>query len=143
MAIAELEDQETIPATTAERSEAEKLKEQQDVRDALRHTTPAGKARGPEAVTVDKLWLGGYVALLIALAAIDYVLDRHLFSFAIPDVPLIGTIDVTWLEKANLGAAAIVLILAISKGFELYFVSRLQNAATRYDFRRILYLVTG
>ncbi len=79
------------------------------------------------------LWLGGYVLLLLALAALYYVLRLELVPVA-----------ARYLAPARrivVGAMAIVLTLALARLIRAKAVDVIDNAVTRYNLQRIVGLV--
>jgi small-conductance mechanosensitive channel len=79
------------------------------------------------------LWLGGYVLLLLALAALYYVLRLDLLPVAARYLPPARRIVV--------GAMAIVLTLALARLVRAKAVDVIDNAVTRYNLQRIVGLV--
>jgi small-conductance mechanosensitive channel len=79
------------------------------------------------------LWLGGYVLLLLALAALYYVLRLDLVPVASRYLPPARRIVV--------GAMAIVLTLALARLVRAKAVDVIDNAVTRYNLQRIVGLV--
>lgn len=79
------------------------------------------------------LWLVGYAALLIALAAFYYALRLDL-------IPLRDNY-LHPLRRIVVGAMAATLILAVGRLVQARVIDAMDNAVTRYNFRRILSLV--
>jgi small-conductance mechanosensitive channel len=73
--------------------------------------------------------------LLIGLGTLYYLLRLGVFDFAGKYVAL--------LQRLMLGTMALVLVLGVAKTIDLYVFGRLDDAATRYNLRRILKLLVG
>ena len=117
--------------TEPEKKQAEQLKQQGDVKEALEQATPP-----PEAHEKDprKSLLAGLIvyALLIALfLGARIVLMRSTLGLTEK------TLDI--LQRASLGAVFIVLALLLGKAVQMYFLPRF-DTVTRYNLRRILRL---
>lgn len=111
------------------RTEVEQVKQQAAVQQALKQTSAVKPESTPRAETKDKLLLGTHVIILLALAVVHYVLQFRVFGFAARFIPL--------LQKFNLSVMAIVLLLAIAKIVDVYWIGRLDSAVARYNLRRI------
>jgi small-conductance mechanosensitive channel len=120
-------------ATGEEKAKVERLKERKDVREALKQTATTKEVVKPVVETRQKVWLGTYVLLLILFASLYYLLRLGIFDFAGEYVPLI--------QRLTLGMMATVLVLGVAKTIDLYVFGRLDDAATRYNLRRILKLL--
>ena len=117
--------------TEPEKKQAEQLKKQGDVREALEQATPPPEAhkREPRKSLVTGLVV--YALLIAVFLGVRVVLMR---------VPLRvseKTLDI--LQRASLGAAFIVLVLLLGKAVQMYFLPRF-DTVTRYNLRRILRL---
>jgi small-conductance mechanosensitive channel len=89
----------------------------------------------PDSPRSHTLWLGVYVLLLLALATFYYLLRLELLPLAASYVrPL---------RRITVGAMAIVLTLGIGRLVRARVIDGLDNAVTRYNFRRILTLVVA
>src|SRR6266550_2573026 len=104
------------------RIEVEQIKEQPEVKQALKQTTSTESPAKPAAQTKDKLWLGTHGLLFIGLAVLYFVLQFKVLRFA--------QSYVLFLHKLMLGAMAIVLLLAIAKTVDVYLIGRIDNAAS-------------
>lgn len=116
------------------RTEVEQIKQQEDVKEALKQTAGAKEDATPVAETRDKLWLGTHVILLLGLAGLYYALGFSVLGFAARILPL--------LQKLTISAIAVVLVLAIAKIVDVYFIGRVASAASKYNLRRIFRLGT-
>lgn len=121
------------------RTEVEQVKEQADVKRALKQTSTVKTDEGkPKADTKDKLVLTTHVIVLIALAAAYFVLQFSFFGFAVKHPRVIE-----FLQRVDLSAMAIVLVLAIAKIADVYFIGRVDSPVARYNLRRVAKLALG
>jgi small-conductance mechanosensitive channel len=116
------------------KSEVEEIKQDADVRRALKQTVPAEEDAGPVAKTRDKLLIGTHVFLLLVLGGF-YYLTLRFFGFDEFYAKLI--------RKFTQAAAAIVISLAALKLLDVYLLGRVENAASRYNLERVSRLVGG
>jgi small-conductance mechanosensitive channel len=117
--------------------EVERLKEQQDVKRALKQTGQTG-TKHEVAVSVQtkhKLFLGTYLLTLLAFGSVFYLLRLRFFGFAGRYIPL--------LQRLTLGVMAIVLVLALAKTISVYAIDRIDDEVTKYNLKRVLRLITG
>ena len=91
------------------RTEVEQVKERQDVKEALKQTSSIKPAEKPKAETKDKLWLGTHVIVLLALAALRFLLQFNLFG-----VVAQYTNAIQFAQRTILGAIGVVLLLAVA-----------------------------
>ena len=117
------------------RTEVEQVKQQEEVKRALKQTSIVKPDETPKAETKDKLLLGTHVIILIALAVVRIVLQFSFFGFASRFIPL--------LQKLNLSVMAIVLLLAVAKIVDVYLIGRLDSPVARYNLRRVAKLTLG
>ncbi len=118
-----------------EKEQAEQLKRQGDVQEALQQATPPLEARRIPTKKSHRVWLGTWAILLLVFLALWFLLYAKVFS-----VPQ-RTADI--LERGSLGAVFIFLVLIAERAAESYFVPRLDNTVARYNLRRILHLFVG
>jgi len=121
--------------TNEVRTEVEQITQREDVQEALKQTAGAKEDAKPVAETKDKLWLGTHMILLLGLAALYYSLGLRILGFAARVIPL--------LQKLTLSAMAVVLVLAIAKIIDVYFIGSVGTTVSRYNLRRILRLVVA
>jgi len=121
-------------ATEERKAEVEQLKNQDDVRKALKQTAGNKEPTKPVVETKEKLWIGTYVLLLIGLSGLYYLLRLSFFGLA-------GEYLHTLLQHLALGAMATIVVLAAAKVINIYLIGRLEDAASRYNLRRILNLL--
>jgi small-conductance mechanosensitive channel len=114
------------------RTEVEQVKQQEEVKRALKQTSSVKPESTPRAETKDKLLLGTHVIMLLALALVRVVLQFSFFGFAAKHPRYIDL-----LQKLDLSVMAIVLLLAIAKIVEVYLIGRLDNPVSRYNLRRV------
>ncbi|MGE5464400.1 MAG: mechanosensitive ion channel family protein [Syntrophothermus sp.] len=115
--------------------EIEQLKEQEEVRTALRQT--AGTKESMPNLTPEnheKVWLGTYIVVLLGLLVVYYLLGTYLKPGSSPYFPT--------LHSLLLGAILIVLTIALSKAIGIYLVNQIENKPARYNLTRVLNLVT-
>jgi len=115
------------------RTEVEQVKQQEDVKRALKQTSTIKPEDQPKAETKDKLLLGTHVIVLLALAALHFVLQFKFFGFAARFIP--------YIIKLNQSVMAVVLLLAIAKIIDVYLIGRLDSPVARYNLRRVARLV--
>jgi small-conductance mechanosensitive channel len=118
-----------------EKEQAEQLKRQGDVKEALQQATPPLEARKIPTKESHRVWLGTWAILLLAFLALWFLLYAKVLS--LPP----RTADI--LERGSLGAVFIFLVLIAERAAESYFVPRLDNTVARYNLRRILHLFVG
>jgi small-conductance mechanosensitive channel len=115
--------------------EVERLKEQEDIKRALKQTGGTKETAPPAIKTRHKLFLGSYLLVLLGLGGVYYLLRLRFFGFAATYLPL--------LQRFTLGAMAIVLLLTLAKAINVYVVGRIEDDVTRYNLERVLRLITG
>ncbi|HEY8205080.1 MAG TPA: mechanosensitive ion channel family protein [Pyrinomonadaceae bacterium] len=118
------------------RTEVEQVKERADVKQALKQTGAAPAEEKPKAETKDKLWLGTHVIILLALAAVRFLLQFNLFG-VVAQYPN----AIQFVQRLNLGAMGVVLLLALAKVVDVYGIGQLHSPVSRYNLRRVAKLV--
>src|SRR5918911_2941291 len=116
-----------------EHEKVEQLKEQEDVKRALKQTGTRKEATKPVVETGQKVWIITYALLLLVLGGVYYLSRLGFFNFTGKYLALF--------QRFTLGAMGIVLVLAAAKVINVYAFGRLDDAASRYNLRRILNLV--
>jgi small-conductance mechanosensitive channel len=116
-----------------EQEKVEQLKDQEDVRLALKQTAINKEETKPVVEATQKVWIVTYFLLLIGLGGLYYLLRLRFFGFAAKYVPLI--------QHLASGAMAIVIVLAAAKLINLYVIGRLDDAVSRYNIQRIFKLL--
>jgi small-conductance mechanosensitive channel len=118
-----------------EEAKVEQLKEQEDVKAALKQTTGTKESLAkPVPELRDKLWFGTYIFALVGLLSIYYVLGSNLIP---SNIPYIGTA-----RNILLGAIFIVFTVAIAKSIRVYFISQVESRPAQYNLTRVLNLLT-
>ena len=115
------------------RTEVEQVKQQEDVKRALKQTSTVKPDEKPKAETKDKLLLGTHIVVLLALAALHLVLQFKFFGFAARYIP--------YIVKLNQSVMAVVLLLAIAKVVDVYVIGRIDSPVSRYNLRRVAKLL--
>jgi small-conductance mechanosensitive channel len=118
-----------------DQAEVQQLKEQEDVKTALKQTTGT-KESMPKPVPQlrDKLWFVTYLLALFGLLALYYVLGSEVIPTEVQYISI--------LRSLVLGAVFIVLTLAIAKSIRVYLISQIENRPARYNLTRVLNLLT-
>lgn len=115
--------------------EAEQLKEQEDVRTALKQTAGTKESMPPPVPELkDRLWFITYLLALLVLLAFYYFLGSSIIPADIQYIPT--------LRSLVLGAVAIVFTGAIAKSIRVYFINQIENKPARYNLTRVLNLIT-
>jgi small-conductance mechanosensitive channel len=122
--------------TNETRTEVEQVKQQEDVKLALKQTSAVKPDEAPKAETKDKVWLGTHFIILIALAALRYLLQLNIFGLT-ARYPRYTDV----LQKLDLAAMAVILLLAIAKLVDVYLIGGIDSPVSRYNLRRIAKLM--
>ena len=118
-----------------DRTEVEQLKEQEEVRTALKQTPGAKEAvPAPAPEWRDRFWFVTYILLILVLVVLYYFLGSNLLPVTLKYV--------TTLRSVLLGAAAVVLTGTIAKGIRVYWINQIENKPARFNLTRVLNLVT-
>ncbi|HSL30517.1 MAG TPA: mechanosensitive ion channel family protein [Anaerolineales bacterium] len=118
-----------------EKAEVAQLKEQEDVKTALKQTAGTKETiPAPAPELRDRLWFGTYILVLLVLFAFYYVLGSNRVPAEFEYIPT--------LRSVLLGAIFIVLAVAIAKSIRVYLISQVDNKAARFNLTRVLNLVT-
>ncbi|MEP6471272.1 MAG: hypothetical protein ABJC28_04590, partial [Acidobacteriota bacterium] len=118
-----------------EKEQAEQLKQQGDVKEALEQAMPPPEARKLPTKKSHRVWLGTYALLFIAFLALWMLVSAKVVT--LPS----RTADI--LRRGSVGAVFIFLVLIGERAAESYFVPRLDNTVSRYNLRRIMHLLVG
>lgn len=118
---------------SVKQAEVERLKAQEDVREALEQTSPTTEVQAPVVHAREKVWMGGHFLVLVGLGVLYYLLTLQIVWVPVKYVPV--------LQRFTLGAMATVLVLGAQRLVEIYAISRLRDTITRYNLKRILRLV--
>ena len=116
-------------------AEVEQLKEQEDVKTALKQTAGTKETvPAPLPELRDKLWFVTYLVILLILLAFYYLLGSERIPAEFEYIPI--------LRNLLLGAAFIVVAVAIAKSIRVYLINQIENKAARYNLTRVLNLLT-
>src|SRR5215211_5919325 len=118
-----------------DKAEVEQLKEQEDVKTALKQT-PGTKETIPPPVPElrDKLWFGTYIIIVLGLLAFYYLLGSNLIPADNKYIPNI--------RNFLLGALSVIITMAVSKSIRVYLINQIDNKPARYNLTRVLNLAT-
>jgi small-conductance mechanosensitive channel len=119
-------------ATTEEK--VEELKQDSEIQKALDQTAGPKEAVTVPAESKQRLFLGSYFLLLLLLSGVYYLLRSQ-------QLPL-GERAVNFVYRLLLGAMAIVVTAGVAKALDFYLIGRVADAASKYNLRRIVRLVT-
>jgi small-conductance mechanosensitive channel len=117
-----------------DKAEIEQIKEQEEVRTALKQTAGTKEAAPkPVAKLSDKLWFGTYLFVLLGLLAFYYLLDSDLFPT--------NARYISFIRQLTIGAILIVLVIAIATSIRVYLISQIDNKPAQYNLTRVLNLL--
>lgn len=114
-------------------NQAEKIEQDPTIRRELNRT--GGRIKQTVTRTADKFLIGTHAVLLLALGAFYFLLGLKFFGFATRYVPSIG--------RLTLAAMAVVLVLAIRKLIDVFFIGRIENPVSKYTLKRVFRLGTA
>jgi small-conductance mechanosensitive channel len=118
-----------------DKPEVEQLKEQEDVKSALKQTAGTKETIPPPVPELrDKLWFGTYIIIVLGLLAFYYLLGSNLMPADTNYIPNI--------RSFLLGAISVVIMMAVSKSIRVYLINQIDNKPARYNLTRVLNLVT-
>ncbi len=121
--------------TTQEKAQAEILKQQEDVKTALDQTAMTTEGAAPPAERKERFWFVTYALILLGLSLLYYLLELDVLFF-------VDKYQATLLRLTALAMWG-VMVLAIAKAVELYLISRVHSAVSRYNLTQVLRLVVG
>lgn len=113
-------------------TKVEEIKQDADVKRALKQATPTKKEEAPATHIRDKLVIGTHVLLLIGLGVVHQVISLR-FPTVYEQYPLI--------RKLVAAAAVTVVCLMVLRLIEVYFIGRVANAVHKYNLKRVSRLV--
>lgn len=128
-------DEPKIDQTKDRRPKVEELKQQSDVRKALKQSQGLQAPLATTVTTKHRMFLGTYLVVILVLGVIYYLLRLHLFD--------LGPTILALLARADVGAIAIATTVAIVKSIDIYLIDGVDDAVAQYNIRRILKLVAG
>lgn len=116
-------------------AEVEQLKEQEDVKAALKQT-PGTKELVPKPAPGlgDKLWFVTYVVVLLGFGVLYYSLGSELFP--------IDTQTLSIARRLLIGGMLFVLVGMLAKSVRVYLIDQIENKPARYNLKRVLNLLT-
>jgi small-conductance mechanosensitive channel len=117
------------------KAQVEELKQQEDVKAALKQTTGKKQQPAPPTATKDKVWFGSYLLLLAGLGACYYLFTLQYFGLS-------DSLRTTLLRLAR-GAVTVVFVLGVAKAIQIYLVSRIHDTVSRYNLNRVLRLIVA
>ena len=118
-----------------EKAQAEQLKESVEVQHELEQTTGKTLAKASQTVPARQFWLIPYVLVILGLVTAYYISRLGYFAFAADYVSTI--------ERALVGALAIVFVLMILRAVRIYVIRPIANNAARYNLNRVIKLLAG
>jgi len=115
--------------------EVEQLKEQEDIKTALKQTAGTKEA-APKPVPEwkDKLWFVTYIVVMLGLGALYYLVGSNLFRIDAQFISL--------LRRLLVGAILLVLVGLLTKSVRVYLISQIESKPARYNLTRVLHLLT-
>src|SRR5687768_10029132 len=114
---------------------AEQLKEQEDIKAALKQTAGTKETVPvPAPELKDRLWFITYIIVVLVLLTFYYLLGSDRVPAELEYIPT--------LRSVLRGAVSIVVTVAITKGIHVYLISQVENKAAQYNLRRVLNLLT-
>ncbi|HEY8187611.1 MAG TPA: mechanosensitive ion channel family protein [Pyrinomonadaceae bacterium] len=113
----------------------EELKEQSDIKKALKQTPGAAPATSPTVEKKQKIFIGTYLLFLLLFAGFYYVLKLRFF-------PMSPTL-LAFLQRVDLGAMAIATVIVFVKSIDVYLIDLVDDPVAEYNLRRILKLVAS
>jgi len=116
-------------------AQVEQLKQQSDIRKALKQTAGTPPAPSTTVAKKHKVFLGTYLLLLLLLAGFYYLLRLQLFGLT----PAL----LAFCQRADLGAISIATVLAVVKSIDVYLIDRVDDPVAEYNLRRILKLIAS
>lgn len=117
------------------KTEVEQLKEQEDVKVALKQTTGTKEAAAKPAPELkDKLWFSTYVVTLLILLTFYYLLGSELVP---AEAQYIST-----LRNLLVGGMLITVTVTIAKSIRVYLINQIDSLPARYNLTRVLNLLT-
>jgi small-conductance mechanosensitive channel len=114
--------------------EVEQLKEQEEVRTALRQTAGTKESiPAPIPDQRDKAWIGTYVLVLLVLLSAYILLRSSIIPLEEQYVPI--------LRSLLLGTLLIVLTVTITRSIRVFLIDQIENKPARYNLKRVLNLI--
>jgi small-conductance mechanosensitive channel len=124
-----------ITELAKDRESVRELKQQSDIKKALKQTSGVKHEPGPTVEKKQKLFLGTYVLGLLALGGLYYLLKLNLLNIA-------ATL-LAFLQRADIGAITIATLVAVFKSIDVYLIDRVDDPVAEYNIRRVLKLIAS
>jgi small-conductance mechanosensitive channel len=124
-----------MPGSVTTEEKVERLKQDSEIQKALEQTAGQKEIVTAPAADKQKLFLGSSALVLLLLSGCYYLLRLKLFRIADPYLPFV--------QRLLLGAMAIVIVLGIAKGLNIYLIRRVTDSASKYNIKRIVNLITA
>lgn len=121
--------------TVNEKAQAELLKQNEDVKTALKQTATIKSAEPAALQPADRAWFVVYAVFALGLAIVYYLLRANEWPLA----PRLAGL----LERAALGGIFLVLVFAAARALDTYFCRQIDNHASRYNLNRLLTLLVA
>lgn len=116
------------------KAEVEQLKEDEDIKAALKQTPGDEEALPPPVPRwKDRLWFVTYLLILLGLGALYYLLGSSLFPTDTQSTAII--------RRLLIGVMLLVLVGATAKSIRLYGIDRIESKPARYNLTRVLNLL--
>lgn len=113
-------------------AKVEAIKQDEDVKRALKQATPTQKEDAPPAKISDKLVIGSHILLLVGLGVFHQVMSLR-FPALYDRYPLV--------QKLIAVVAVTAGCLMVLRLLEVYFISRIPNTVYSYNLKRVARLV--
>lgn len=124
-----------MPDFASTKEKVEELKQDTEVQKALDQTAPPQEAVALPSKQRRRWFLTTYLLLLFLFGAAYYLI--HLRIVHIAEAYFL------FLQRFCLGSIAIVSALAVAKSLDVYVIRKVEDAASEYNLRRIVNLVTA
>lgn len=125
----------TTAKTSGVVAEVEHLKQQADVKRALKQTAGNRDPAKPQVAPKQKLYLSTYTLLVAGFGVLYYLFNLAYFNLH-PQARM-------YLQRYTRGAILIVLVLLCEQLINAYLIGRLDDIVSRYNLGRVLRLLTG
>jgi small-conductance mechanosensitive channel len=124
-----------MPPSATTKQKVEQLKQDSEIQKALDQTSAPEQALSVPSQRQHKFFLTTYLLSLALLGAAYYLVRLRVIHVAEAYFP--------FLQRFCLGSFAIVAVLTVARVLDFYFVKNVTDAASKYNIRRILKLVTA
>lgn len=114
------------------KTKVEEIKQDEDVKRALKQAASVETEEAPAARVRDKLVIGSHLLLLIALGVVHLLIEFR-FPVVYGQYPLV--------KKLIIALAVAGVCLMVLRLIEVYFIGRVGNAVYQYNLSRVLRLV--